>query len=556
MNTKLQFRVLYRHFLFRLMDVELLSASAGGDSNVLLGRLGSLLIFGSLLSSYVALAVGAAARESGLPAALWGAERFVFSLTMLVVGVFALLSWDSTFPDRRDVLVLAPLPVRARTLFAAKIAAAASALGLTLATWNSLAGFAWPLAMAPSSSGFAGTMRYVAAFWITLAAAGTFLYCVVLGLQAVTAQLPRSWYLRVSSVLQIALFALFLGVLFFQPSFPSVAALGAPENQRALACLPPYWFLGLVSELSGVFPSEWHAVMAPLARRAVASLPVAILIAGAAFALSYLRTLRKIVEESDIAPGRRGGIWLPRFGSLPQTAVAQFVIRTLLRSRPHRTILAFYLGGGFAIVAVFLLGARDTQTRAPLLFASVVMLCALWLGTRTVFSLPLDLRANWLFRVTPSPEGACCLSAVRRALLTLVLLPVLATTAVWLLFWPWALVTEHLLLLGLLGSVLADVALRGFRKIPFTCSYLPGKSKAHLVFWFGIIPLVAAIGQTVELEQRAMANALSYWAVAVTMGAAALAARRITNVSATRSETHTQFEESPSDELVTLGLNG
>src|ERR1700721_2189633 len=226
MNSKLQFRVLYRHFLFRLMDVELLSASAGGDSNVLLGRLGSLLIFGSLLSSYVALAVGAAARESGLPAALWGAERFAFSLTMLVVGVFALLSWDSTFPDRRDVLVLAPLPVRARTLFAAKMAAAGAALGLRLRQWNTLPGCAGP--------------------------------------------------------------------------------------------------------------------------GGVASLPVAVLIGGGAFALSYLRTLRKIVEESDIAPGRRGGIWLPRFGSLPQTAVAQFVIRTLLRSRPHRTILAFYLGGGFA----------------------------------------------------------------------------------------------------------------------------------------------------------------------------------------------------------------
>jgi hypothetical protein len=58
MNTKLQFRVLYRQFLFRLMDVELLSTSARGDSSVLLGRLGSLLIFGSLLSSYVALVLG------------------------------------------------------------------------------------------------------------------------------------------------------------------------------------------------------------------------------------------------------------------------------------------------------------------------------------------------------------------------------------------------------------------------------------------------------------------------------------------------------------------
>jgi hypothetical protein len=556
MNTKLQFRVLYRQFLFRLMDVELLSTSARGDSSVLLGRLGSLLIFGSLLSSYVALVLGGAVRESGLAAPLWGAERFVVSLSMLVVGVFALLSWDSTFPDRRDVLVLAPLPIRVRTLFAAKIAAAAAALGLTLATWNSLAGFAWPMAMAPSGSGFGGTMRYVAAFWITLLAAGTFLYCVVLGLQALTAQLPRSWYLRVSSVLQIALFALFLGVLFFQPSFSTVAALAAPENQRTLAWLPPYWFLGLVSELSGVFPAESHAVMAPLARRAVFSLPIAILVAGGAFALSYLRTLRKIVEEPDIAPGSRGGIWLPRFGNSPETALAQFVIRTLLRSRPHRTILAFYLGGGFAIVAVFLIGARETQTRSPLLFASVVMLCALFLGTRTVFSMPLDLRANWLFRATPSPEGASCLSAVRRALLTLVVLPVLAATAILLLFWPWALVAEHLLLLGLLGSVLADGALVGFRKIPFTCSYLPGKSKAHLVFWFGIIPLVVAMVQAVELEQRAIANPLVYACVAVTMGAAAFAARRVTNMSAKRSAPQTQFEESPSDELVTLSLNG
>jgi hypothetical protein len=36
---------------------------------------------------------------------------------MLVVGLFAVLSWESTFPDKRDVLVLGPLPVRAGTMF-------------------------------------------------------------------------------------------------------------------------------------------------------------------------------------------------------------------------------------------------------------------------------------------------------------------------------------------------------------------------------------------------------------------------------------------------------
>jgi hypothetical protein len=568
MNTFQQFRVLYRQFLFRLMDVELLSASAGGDASALLGQFGALLIFGSLLLSLGAFGISYLTTEPGLSreavaAVVWSEENFMVSVTMLVVGVFALLSWDATFLDRRDVLVLAPLPIRGPTLCAAKIAAAASALGLTVAAWNSLAGFAWPIALAPHGAGVVCTMRLVAAFWITFLVAGTFLYCAVLGVQAVAAQLPRRWYLRVSSVLQIAALVLFFGVFFFQPSLANAKALGAPENQRALAWLPSYWFMGLLSEVSGTYAAEGHVVMAPLALRAVVSLGVAIFVAGGAFLLSYLRTLRKIAEEPDIVPGSRGGIWLPRFGNSPQTALAQFVIRTLLRSRRHRAVLAFYLGGGCAIVAVYLEGGGIHETwmdivgrvNGLILVASVLMLCAAWLGTRTVFSLPLDLLANWLFRITPAPRSVDCLSAVRRALLALAVLPVwVATAALLLWFWPWTPAAQHLLLLGMLGSLLVDISLRGFRKIPFTCSYLPGKSKAHMLFWFGIIPLVIAIHKLVGLELRAMANPLSYWAMAAALAAAAFAARKLTNASANRSGPEIQVEESASAELVGLGL--
>jgi hypothetical protein len=502
----------------------------------------------------------------GLPAPVWGAERFLIELTMLVAGIFALLHWDSTFLDRHDVLVLAALPIRGRTLFAAKIAAAASALGLTMAAWNSLAAFAWPMVLAPPGSGLVGTIRFVAAFWVTLLAAATFLYCAVLGVQAVAAQLPRRWYLQVSSVLQIGGLILFLGVTFFQPSLNTATALGAPENQRTLAWLPSYWFLGLLSELSGMFPAEGHAVMVPLARRALAGLTTATFVAGGAFLLSYLRALRKIVEEPDIVPGSHGGMWLPRFGNSPETALAQFVIRTLLRSRRHRAILTFYLGGGFAIVAVYLGGAREMmhlpwmdlvrRMNGPMMVSSMLMLGASWLGTRTVFSLPLDLHANWLFRVTPAPGSADCLPAIRRALLALAVVPVLAASAALLLwFWPWTAAAEHLLVLGLLGSLLVDISLKGFRKIPFTCSYLPGKSKVHLLFWFGIIPLVVAVHNAVELEQRAMSSPGSYWAMAGTLGAAAFAGRKITNTSAKLGGPEIQFEESPSDEVVALGLN-
>ena len=112
MKINLQFRVLYRQFLFRLMDVELLSASAHGDALELLGQFGSLLIFGGVLLAWGAFPAGAEVRDLPVPASVWPVERLLISLTMLVVGVFTLLSWDSTFLDRRDVLVLAPLPVR------------------------------------------------------------------------------------------------------------------------------------------------------------------------------------------------------------------------------------------------------------------------------------------------------------------------------------------------------------------------------------------------------------------------------------------------------------
>ncbi len=566
MRINLQFRVLYRQFLFRLMDVELLSASAHGDALELLGQFGSLLVFGGIILALGALPAGADVRDLPVPASVWPVERFLISLTMLVLGVFTLLSWDSTFLDRRDVLVLAPLPVAMRTLVAAKIAAAASSLGLTVAAWNWLAGFAYPIALAPPGSGFAGTIRFMAAFWVTLPAAGAFLYCAVLGVQAVAALLPRRWYLRVSAVLQIAAFILLLGVFCFQPSLDTAAALGAPEHQRALAWLPSYWFMGLFSEISGAFPVEGHAVMAPLAHRAVAGLAGAICVAGAAFLLSYLLTLRKIVEEPDVVPGSHGGIWLPRFGNLPQTALGQFVIRTLLRSQRHRAILVFYLGSGFAIVAMYLEGVRETtqfrwielveRVDLPMLFASILMLCALWLGIRTVFSLPLDLRANWVFRVTAPPVGMAYLSAVRRALVAASVFPVLAASAALLLwFWPWTTVAEHLLVLGLLGSLLADISLRGFRKIPFTCSYLPGKSKVHLVFWGALFPVVLAIYKVAQLELRAMASPLRYLAMAGSLAAAVLAARIVTDSTANRSEPGIQFEESASDELIGLRLD-
>ena len=527
-------RILYRQFLFRLMDVEFLAASARGDASQLFGQFASMLVFISFVGAYGGLIAGS--QRLG-PEMTWLAERILIEATMLVVGVFALLSWESTFPDRRDVYVISPLPVRGKTIFIAKVAAAASSLGLTVLALHCLAGLTWPGALMPRGAGFLAWLRCVAAYWITLPAAGAFLYCAMLGLQGIVGLLPRPWFLRISSFLQIGAFALFLGVIFLQPSLMTTKALAAPENQRALAWLPDYWFMGLFNVISGQNP---HPALSRLADRAIIGFAIALLIALVAFVLSWLRTMRKIAEEPDILPSTRGGLWLPRFGSSPQTALVQFTLRTLGRSRQHRMNLAFYLGVGFAMIAV---------TKAPMP-SSLLMLCLAIVGTRLAFSRPLDLRANWLFRILPVAGAAVARTTARRALLVLAVLPTAIGAAIWYLrILPPADTAKHLLLFVLFGMLQIEVWLITFRKIPFACSYLPGKSKFHLAFAGTIQLLPLALLRVVEAEQWAASKWPTYIATVSVMTAAIMVMRKLASPSE-----EILYEDFASDELIELKL--
>lgn len=516
---KTQFQVLYRQFLFRVVDLELLATDAQGDVNSLLGQFAALLIFISMVASTLALPFS----NTDMPRMLrligtLTLEHLLIATTMLTVGVFAVLSWDSTFPDRRDVLVLAPLPVPARTLFLAKVAASASALSLTVAVLNLLTGITWPFALLPPHGGVLGFLRSFTAYWFTMFASGMFIYCSVLCLQGFAAQLlSRRSFLRVSAFLQIAVFCLFVTVYFLQPPFAGLSELLDPDRQRLLSWLPSYCFLGLMQQVNGTLP----AALAPLAQRAWAGLAIVACGAALAFFLSWFRTLRRIVEEPDIVAGSIGAFRLPRFGDSVQTAIVQFSIRTLFRSRQHRLILAFYLGIGFALVSYFLktpivrkqlLASAETllgsQPNAPLLASTIVMLGFCLVGMRVVFAMPRELPANWIFRVAPIRGAAECLRANRMALLILGWVPVWTVSAMLLLsIWPAPAAAGHLMVLLFCGLILAELCLHDFRKIPFTCSYLPGRSNIHMTLWFAILAIVNITDEIATWELDALCSA-------------------------------------------------
>jgi CubicO group peptidase (beta-lactamase class C family) len=414
----------------------------------------------------------------------------------------------------------------------------------------------------PPSGGVWHFLRLLAAYWITMLAAGTFVFCCVLGIQGLVALLlPRRLFLRVSSFLQLAAFSAFVSVYFVQPMLTTPETLLKAQSGSALSWAPSYWFLGLFQQLSG------SSALAPLAGRAWTALAIAVCVTAAAYMLSYFRTLRRIVEEPDIVPLSRNS-WLSRLAHGFGGAVVLFSIRTLMRSRRHRVILAFYLGVGLAITIYLLKGSTEALQSSvssapdvwqylstPLLAASFVIMGCWIVGTRAVFSLPLDLRANWIFRVLPLGGGPACLKARRRALFALSVAPVFAISAlVFFSLTPWRTAVNHLIVLGLFATILAELCLMGDQKIPFTCSYLPGKSKLHIAFWLWVGLIVFVIKKAAEFERQALEHPAHYAMLVGVLVLLALLARW-RNAATTLDEDVAQFEAEENDSLLVLGLH-
>ena len=258
---------------------------------------------------------------------------------------------------------------------------------------------------------------------------------------------------------------------------------------------------------------------APLAARAWRGMAVIACVSGGVLLVSYFRTLRKLVEEPDIVPASRQLGWLPRVGQAAQNAVLLFVVRTLLRSRQHRLIVSFYLGaGGAAALAYMRLALGDggivrrmraADGRVIVLSASILLMCVAVAGIRVVFAMPISPAANWVFRMTELSVVRTYVGAVRRTLLLISVIPLWVITAVALLsLWPTGFAAKHLVALSLFGGCLVELSLLGFHKVPFTCSYLPGKGNVHFVFWTAVTLGIPIAYQVAHFEEALLKTPL------------------------------------------------
>jgi len=547
-RLSLPFHVLYRQFLLRVIDLEALSIQA--DIPRFLGQFAGVLIMFSLIQA-IGLLIHPVMTPAALFSMVWRTEQSLISSMMLAAGLIAVISWDNIFPDRRDVMVLSPLPVTSRTILFAKLAASGAVLGLAVVSLNFASGLALPLVL----GGVPRFPRVLAAYWFTMIAASLFLYCAVLTAQGFTALLlPRRLFLRVSALLQLAAFGLFLGTYFIQPVLDTPAALADAESQRFLHWSPSFWFFAVFNELSGSLPPDF----AWLARRAWLGLAIVVCGATASLLLCYLRTMRKTVEEPDLVPGGRGWHWAPRLGSPLKTAIVLFSVRSLTRSRHHRVAFAFYLSIVFAIALSSLKEAMSTPTLHPLtpdfLMSTLMMMCLAVVGLRSVFSLPISLNANWVLRVTQLYPSENYIAAARRTLITLAILPVwLCSALLSLCFRPLHLSAAHLTVLALVGFILTDLSLIGVSKIPFACSYLPGKSNIQYIFWGFLVIFFPIAKMFANYEQRALHLSFQYVSMISALAAVGIELWVFNRHHARSAVLY--YEELPPEVITTLGLS-
>jgi hypothetical protein len=120
--------------------------------------------------------------------------------------------------------------------------------------------------------------------------------------------------------------------------------------------------------------------------------------------------------------------------------------------------------------------------------------------------------------------------------------------------WPWRAAAGHLAILALIALILAELCLYGFHKIPFTCSYLPGKSQVHLAI-LGAVFLLHFLVLSIAYEPQALEDLARFVPALVGLALVWACARWRTAAHARSQEAEVQFEEVAAPAVQVLGLN-
>lgn len=216
---------------------------------------------------------------------------------------------------------------------------------------------------------------------------------------------------------------------------------------------------------------------------------------AATYTLSYKRSLQRSLASAEAHPAGPSRLasaarWVLTRAILRQPqerATFFFALNTLARSPKHRLYVVTYTGVGFALAAFGVMEMLVPATRrdiAPLLFQPNPALLAVPLiltffllsGMRLAFTMPAELPSNWIFQIAQDKAWIEAGKGTRKAMISAAALLLLVHVPFYAYLWGWPRAFQQLIFSLVLSLMLVELLLMNFRKIPFTCSYQPGKA--------------------------------------------------------------------------------
>jgi hypothetical protein len=442
--------------------------------------------------------------------------------SMITTGLLTAFIWDTLVFDKRDAMVLGPLPLSGATIVGAKLAALATFLVGTAAVVNVTSG----LPFAVVTGGPEGhILRHLAGHLTGTIGGAVFIFCtlvIVRGLLVLVVGAHTA--ATVGSLLQFA----FLSAVLCFMMVPTATGQVMP---------PISWFAALFETIRG----STQQSITPLSGQALIVLPLSV--AGAIIVTvgGYWKQMRAALAPSARVAGRarvRRSIAALLAGSDGVArSTSDFVLITLARSRVQQAPIAIAAALGVAIISVAIV-TRDgglAELRAPravVLWIPIVLGYWIVVGLRASFVLPTELKAGWLFRVhsqlagfesaksASGETGGASVSywaGVRSAMFAFAIGPaLLLNAAVILPLLGWRIAAIHALVVTLAIAITAQCASLLVHGIPFTRAYPPGHARLKTRWQYYLLGMWAIAYLPVRQEQRVLNDP---WGLAVLLGA-------------------------------------
>lgn len=458
----------------------------------------------------------------------WVEKCYFISLFMAIIGFISLLQWENLFPDTRDYANLIGLPINTRIILAAKFASLFLYIGIFALGTNLISAlvFWWYLPKWISSSVIFGA-KFVAAHLISgiFAAYSTFfILFLIIGI------LKSIFGLRFFKKITVYLKSLFLTIsviLIFQ--IITQSSMGtfhydlpyAVRSQYHLSeyLFPPMWFSGLYEYLIGN-NNPYFEAMAVIAVLVLAgSFLSCVLALGLNFRLHILKAGESGSQKtaSKKIRHRFADSFNKVFLKHPiQRVVFNFFRQTLKNSNLHKNRLAAFSSISIGIVIVLLVNQSASlspglQNNRILLMIPLIISSFLLIGIRAVIKIPTSLDANWVFKLTEIKSRQHYLLGFRKGVFFLLLVPLYVVLLIYYSL-NWGILTSfyHCFFGLVISAFLMELLFLRYRKIPFTCSYLPGQDKIHFTWIVYAAGFLLFLNQMERIEARLLAMPSSF----------------------------------------------